>query len=105
MPKPIKQKSKKPKSKKPKSLEQPLKAEHVTAVVPRADQTGVKEPPQLCCKVLFPICAVYCHEGCTQSCMVACGAGCIGWFPAIVYTVLFWQPDTILVAAANDMER
>jgi hypothetical protein len=37
--------------------------------------------------------------------MVACGAGCIGWFPAIVYTVLFWQPDTILVAAANDMER
>ena len=74
-------------------------------VVPRADQTGLKEPPQLCCKVLFPICAVYCHEGCSPSCAVACGAGCFGWFPAIAYTVLYWEPQTILAAGANDMER
>jgi hypothetical protein len=43
-------------------LEQPLrlaKAEHVRTVVPRAGQTTFKDPPQICCKILFPICSVY----------------------------------------------
>ena len=72
--------------------------------VPFNPQGSFKEEPQLCCKVLFPICAIYCHEGCSSSCAVACGAGCFGWFPAIAYTVLFWEP-MVVPAGANDMER
>jgi hypothetical protein len=39
------------------------------------------------------------HEGCTQSCCVACGAGFFGWVPAIAYTVFCWDPKPILLQA------
>ena len=39
------------------------------------------------------------HEGCTQSCCVACGAGFFGWVPAIAYTVFCWNPKPILLQA------
>ena len=78
-----------------------VEAEHIRTVVPRGDQTSFKDPPELCCKVLCPVCAVWGHEGCTSSCCVACAAGCLGFFPGIAYTVCFWDPKPILKSGAE----
>jgi uncharacterized membrane protein YqaE (UPF0057 family) len=50
------------------------------------------EPPQVCLRFLCPLCSIFCHEGCSDSCLVAFILAVFGWIPASIYAALIWVP-------------
>jgi uncharacterized membrane protein YqaE (UPF0057 family) len=50
------------------------------------------EPPQVCLRFFCPLCSIFCHEGCSDSCLVAFILAVFGWIPASIYAALIWVP-------------
>jgi uncharacterized membrane protein YqaE (UPF0057 family) len=43
-------------------------------------------------RLFFPVCSIFCHEGCGTNCFLSFMLGLFGWIPASVYAAFLWKP-------------